>query len=114
MATRTAMKLFELSFSEILLPLLAVTSAVAAGFVIWDTFGADMESAADKAKKLAEALEKIPRLLEEIADTQKRGIISGTHRPNISLIFRAPRRFMLHPAAREQLTRKQENSRMLI
>jgi hypothetical protein len=78
MGLRTVMKLTEMSFQELFLPLLAVSSAVAAGFALWDTYGGSLETTEQKAKKLSDTLAKLPKLLEDIADLNKRGIVSDT------------------------------------
>jgi len=54
----------------------AVAAAVGAGFVAWELFTADERKAAEEAQKLAEALDKIPAILEKIHALGKAGLMS--------------------------------------
>ena len=74
--TRTVAKLFEISLSEMLLPILAIAGAVTAGYLLWEGYGDHMESAEEKAKNLAAALEKLPDILKQISAAESGGLVA--------------------------------------
>jgi hypothetical protein len=75
-ALRTAAMLTGLSMAELLIPIAAIAAVVAGGAYIWHEFNAGENEAAENAKKLAAAWEKLPKLLKDIGDAQKAGILS--------------------------------------
>jgi hypothetical protein len=104
MLLRTAMQFTGLGFQELFLPLLAISSAVSAGFALWETYGGSMETAEQKAKKLSDTLAIIPKLLNDIADSTKRGILSSQDQAKYQSYLSGATPLYVNPTAPGELT----------
>ena len=75
MGTRAASVSLGLSLSQIL-PLVAIVAAViGTGVAVWDHYSSQEKDAAERAKELNDALEKIPETLKQIREASEAGLI---------------------------------------
>jgi len=96
-ALRTASMLSKIPMAEMVPVIGGIAAAVGLGFLAWREWGNETAKATERAKEMADALEKIPGVLDKISAAQKAGRLTDDEAGSLQNIL-AGRRQMYRKA----------------